>query len=365
MSARIIPGVHKIAVLRASALGDFLFAIPALEALRRTYPEAEIVYLGKSWHQSFVPRHISAIDRVVVVPPCAGVGEAEDFANDTAQLDNFFEEMRRECFDIALQMHGGGRFSNAFINRLGAALTVGSRAPDAEPLDQNIPFSFYQNEVLRCLEIAGLVGAATSDYVPRLVVHEQDVSLARRFAGRRYAVIHPGASDPRRRWPAEHFGVVASHFCDQGWRVFVTGTSDEYDIVDAVVRSSGGRALGLQDLVDLSELTALLAGAGVVVSNDTGPLHLARAVGAPTVGLYWCGNYITAGPIVLHRHRSLLSWTINCPECGTPCVSSAPFAEGCMHQVSFIGDIAVDDVINEALFAANSVPKGVLRGDWS
>src|SRR5689334_4680957 len=106
--ARPLPNVRKIAVLRASALGDFLFALPAIGALRHTYPTAEIVFLGKAWHEQFVPGHVPTIDRVVAVPPCAGVGEAEDYANNAAQLKQFFAKMRSEHFDLALQMHGGG-----------------------------------------------------------------------------------------------------------------------------------------------------------------------------------------------------------------------------------------------------------------
>lgn len=69
-----VAGVAKIAVVRANALGDFIFVLPALRALRATYPAAEIVFLGKPWLQDFAPGRVDAIDRVVAVPPCEGVG---------------------------------------------------------------------------------------------------------------------------------------------------------------------------------------------------------------------------------------------------------------------------------------------------
>src|SRR5205807_1381925 len=75
----------------------------------------------------------------------------------------------------------------------------------------------------------------------------------------------------------------------------------------------------LVDALPLGGFAALLARAAVVVSNDTGPVHLAEAVGAPTVGLYWVGNLINGAPVDRARHRPLISWTIHCPECGEDC----------------------------------------------
>jgi ADP-heptose:LPS heptosyltransferase len=63
-----VPGVRRIAVLRANALGDFIFALPALEALRAAYPQAEIVLLAKKWHATFLQGRPGPVDRVVVVP---------------------------------------------------------------------------------------------------------------------------------------------------------------------------------------------------------------------------------------------------------------------------------------------------------
>ena len=65
----LIPDVHKIAVLRCNALGDFIFTLPALDALRAAYPHAEIVLLGKPWHAEWLATRPSPIDRVVAVPP--------------------------------------------------------------------------------------------------------------------------------------------------------------------------------------------------------------------------------------------------------------------------------------------------------
>ncbi|MDX2154534.1 MAG: hypothetical protein SFV54_27580 [Bryobacteraceae bacterium] len=128
----------KIAVLRANAVGDFVFALPALEALRAAYPQAELVLLGKQWHQDFLRGRPGPVDRVSVVPHSRGVNVERDMHEDPAELERFFEAARRERFDVALQLHGGGRHSNPFLLQLNAALTVGlknTRRPAARSLD--------------------------------------------------------------------------------------------------------------------------------------------------------------------------------------------------------------------------------------
>src|SRR5579883_2710543 len=116
--AKLLPDVRKIAVLRANALGDFVFTLPALEALRHAYPEAEIVLLAKAWHAAFLRGRPSPVDRVVVIPPYGGIGASPEVGENSAEIEHFFAEMQRERFDLALQLHGGGGHSNSFVLRL-------------------------------------------------------------------------------------------------------------------------------------------------------------------------------------------------------------------------------------------------------
>ncbi len=343
----LLPKVRKIAVLRANGLGDFVFALPALDALRATYPEAEIVYLGKAWHKTFLEGRPGPVDRVVVIPPCGGVGEAENFKVDEAALDAFFEEMRGEHFDLAFQLHGGGRYSNPFTCRLGARLTAGLKAPNAVPLDRWIPYTYFQREVLRYLEAVSLVGAAPVRLEPRLVVTTSDLqeaTAAMPDADRPIAVLHPGASDPQRRWPAEKFAAVGDALVEAGVQVVVTGTGDESTLVEAVVASMRLASQNLCGRLSLGGLAGLLSRSAVTVSNDSGPLHLAAAVGAATVGIFWCFNHINAAPFTRARHRPQISWRLDCPACG----AVRPY-QHCDHHDSFVAIVPVEDVTNAAL----------------
>ena len=89
-----VPDIRKIAVLRANGLGDFIFALPALEALRVAYPEAEIVLLGKKWHANFLANRPGPVDRVIVVPVSKGVNEEPGLMENLAEQEQF---LRSSC----------------------------------------------------------------------------------------------------------------------------------------------------------------------------------------------------------------------------------------------------------------------------
>jgi len=162
--------------------------------------------------------------------------------------------------------------------------------------------------------------------------------------GRPLVALHPGASERRRRWPAECFSAVGDALAAAGARVLVTGTAAEADLVDEVVAGMDGAAVGLAGHLSVAGVAALLSRCAVIVSNDTGPLHVAAAVGAATVGIYWCGNLINAGPLTRTRHRPAISWRLDCPVCGTNCVTGS-----CRHDASFVADVDVDEVRASAL----------------
>ncbi|MGN6332105.1 MAG: glycosyltransferase family 9 protein [Motilibacteraceae bacterium] len=351
----LVPDVRKIAVVRANALGDYLFAEPALSSLKAAYPDAELVLIGAPWHARFLPGRPGPVDRVLVAPVHPGVRNPKpgDVVDPEAQRA-FFEQARAERFDLALQMHGGGRNSNPFTLALGARVTAGTRTPDAEHLDREIPYSYFAPEVFRFLEVVGLVGAPPVRIRPRLEPTSADRAAALAAVpddGRPLAVLHPGATDRRRRWPGEHFAAVGLALVAAGARVLVTGTEPEREVVDEVVAAMAGRAEPLVDVLDIGGLAGLLSRASVLVSNDTGPRHLAEAVGTPTVAVYWCGNLVNAGPITRRTQRPHVAWTVHCPVCGADASGGPSGTEGrgCDHDVSFVADVPVETVVADAV----------------
>lgn len=336
----------KIAVLRANGIGDFVFSLPALETLRQAYPDAEIVFLGNPWAESFLQHRPSPVDRAITVPSITDLRIEKGDPGDETVTAQFLEAMREEQFDLALQMHGGGRHSNRIVSQMGARTTAGFRTPDAPALDIWIPYVYYQHEVHRYLELCGALGLERATEQPRITVTERDLAEVEQKLGPITAplvALSPGASEPRRRWSPARFAEVGDALAADGLQIVVTGSSDERPLGEAICSHMAHPAENLAGELSVGGLAGLLSRCRLVVSNDSGPLHLASAVGTPTVGVYWFFNIITAGPIDVARHRPVTSERTDCPECGRNCVR-----EVCEHTSSLVDDAPVDDVIFHA-----------------
>ena len=113
--------VRRIAVFRALALGDLILAVPALRALRRRFPEAEITYIGLKWSPALIRRFTQYVDRVVEFAGYPGINEVP---YDPQRTEAFLAEQRAYGYDVVIQMHGSGQTSNPFALALGGRVTV-------------------------------------------------------------------------------------------------------------------------------------------------------------------------------------------------------------------------------------------------
>ena len=342
-----IPDVRRIAVLRSNGIGDFVVAIPALEALRAAYPEATVTYLGDTWHPELLNSRPGPWDEVVVVPPFPGVRNGESADADGADVRAFFAEQQGRGYDLAVQLHGGGGNSNPFVSRLGARVTAGSRDRGAPELDRTTPYVYFQHETLRFLEVVALVGAPPVSLEPSLTVTAADHAAATAALAdddRPLVLLHPGASDQRRQWPTESFAAVADALAARGADVAVVGVAGDRPAAASIADAMRQPLTDLTGRLSLSATTGLLARAAVMIGNDSGPRHVAAAVGTATVGIFWCGNLINAGPLSRARNRVAVSFRVNCPVCG------ADQGHGrCPHDVSFVADVPVEDVLDPAV----------------
>ncbi|WP_347109131.1 glycosyltransferase family 9 protein [Paenarthrobacter sp. S56] len=99
--------------------------------------------------------------------------------------------------------------------------------------------------------------------------------------------------------------------------------------------------------LELGELAALLDAASVMLASDSGPRHLAQALGTPTVGIFWVGNVFNAGPRGRGLHRIHMSWVTQCPVCGADVTQVGWTAPHCGHDDTLIKGIAVADVVQD------------------
>ncbi|WP_280482050.1 glycosyltransferase family 9 protein [Nocardia cyriacigeorgica] len=349
-----LPDVHRIAVLRGGGLGDLLFAVPAVHALAAAYPEAEIVLVGSALHAQLLRGRPTPIGEVVVLPDAA-VGSADPRDDG---LRDCLGQVLREPVDLGVQLHGGGAWSNAVIQQLHPRWSVGSQAAGAPPLHRNVPFRYYHNETLRALEVAAAAGAPPVLLEAELPLTTADLTAADRvLTGTTGATvaIHPGARDPRRRWPAPRFAEIAARCLNRGYDVVLIGTSEERDLLTAIAdtahanasRVRDGATIQLLDGTDMATLCGVLARSRVLVGNDSGPRHLARALGTPTVGVFWIGNVVNAGPLSRTEDRVLISWRDDCPVCGQDITDE--FRARCPHDDSLVTSVTIENVEAELL----------------
>ncbi|HEX8986614.1 MAG TPA: glycosyltransferase family 9 protein [Rhodocyclaceae bacterium] len=339
--------MRRIAVLGPARLGDFLFTLPMLHALRRRFRAAEILYLGQPWQAVFMAARPGPPDSVVAMPPLPGIGLPADAPFDVGIRERFVARMRGLEIDVAIQAFGGGRYSNPFVAALGARFCAGLRATGAPPLDRTIPHAGLQNRRLQLLELAAAIGAADYRLEPELKPTQADRDEAEDILGGLHdsplVVLQPGATDPRRRWPAASFAAVGDALAGDGATIAINGTPTEAVLVHDVAAAMHASAVDLAGRLSLRGLCGLLDRAALVVSNDTGPLHLAVALGTPAVGIYWFTNLLESMPLRQQVHRAALATRVNCPECGVQNLELR-----CAHEPSFVAEVPVSRVLQLA-----------------
>jgi ADP-heptose:LPS heptosyltransferase len=145
--------------------------------------------------------------------------------------------------------------------------------------------------------------------------------------------------------------MIANRLVEAGMCVVLTGIPPEVEIIQGVLSGSDAPLQDVCGQLSIGGLAGLLSRAALVIANDSGPLHLAEAVGTPTVGIYWCGNLITAGSLTRSSHRTVLSWQLECSVCGHNTIY-----DPCLHRESFVAGIPAEDVLAEAFDLLSQSP---------
>lgn len=331
----LAPEPRRIAVLRALQLGDLLVAVPALRALRRAYPAAEITLIGLPWAADFAARLSAYLDRFVPFPGAPGIAEAD---YDPAHTAAFLAAQRAYGYDLAIQMHGSGETSNPFVAALGARVTAGYYCGSPpEGLTIGAPYPSGVHEVHRWLRLVALLGARSRSLALEFPLRAPDraeaAHLLRRLPPGRGPLVglHPGSRQPARRWPPEYFAALGDLLAERhGARIVLTGGPGEAETVAAVAAQMRHKPLSLAGKTSLGGLAALTSKLDVFISNDTGPAHLAVAVGAPSVTLFGPADPTLWAPLERERHL-VARHPVACSPCG---FWECPIDHRCLRGIS-------------------------------
>jgi lipopolysaccharide heptosyltransferase I len=269
----------NILVVRLGALGDVVHAVPAVAALRVAFPSARIDWLVEAKHRAIVDL-VTVVDRAIVL-------ERPSIAGWTTAV----RTMRQIAYDVAIDLQG--LMKSAVLARAsGARRVVGFsiwhlREKTARPFYSDAHEAEGGHVIAKNLRLLRAVGV--QDEIVRFPLAEVHSSALAELRGRvsgRFALINAGAAWPNKRWPPRAFGELASFIHDAcGLTPVVLWGPGEEALAGAVVASSSGSAV-VAPRTTIDDIVALAREAALVVSGDTGPLHIATAVGTPTVSIF-------------------------------------------------------------------------------
>jgi len=328
----------RFLIVRLGSLGDIIHAIPAAAALHAALPSAQIDWAVDPRYLDLI-KMITAVNHPVPLDPRAGV----------IRLFATMGELRRRKYKVAIDFQG--LIKSATIARLaGAERVLGF--PQAQ-LREQAARAFYTDSpetvraahvVYKNLELVAALGIETGEPAfPLNVPHTAAVQeVEARFGGAPFALINPGAAWPNKRWPGDRYGRVAAAIRERfGWPSLVLWGPKEQALATAVVEASNGAAV-LAPHTSIVDLFGIAKAARIAISGDTGPLHIAAAVGTPVVALFGPTNAERNGPwsaadvVVARTEQCQCLYQRQCSR-GAPCIDEITFEEVMAGVVQRVG----------------------------
>lgn len=301
---------ERIVILRALQLGDLMCTIPAFRALKAAFPESMITLIGLPWAREFAVRFKHLIDRFIEFPGFPGFPE---MLPHIERFPRFISRIQAEHFDLAIQMQGSGEMSNSLVGLFGARMTAGYSVPTQYVPDPNRYMSYpdYEPEILRHLRLMEFLGVPSQgeelEFPLTLKDWEefQDLQNELDLQSCGYAVIHPGARSPIKRYPAEWFAELGNNLVERGLRVVITGSPEETSLAVSVQQMMKRPAIVAAGRTSLGSYGALLSTSRLLICNDTGVSQVAAALKLPSVVLFTASDPARWAPLDTLRHRAV------------------------------------------------------------
>jgi lipopolysaccharide heptosyltransferase I len=316
---------QRILIVKPSAIGDVVHTLPVLNLLRKRFSAAHIAWL--------------------VTPACSGILDGHPQLNEiilfdrhggVAAIREVCRKLRAGKFDLVLDLQGLLR-SGIFTFATRAPVRVGfANAREMAPAFYNRRIEVLNAEVHamdRYLAMAEAIGCECGPVEYVWPTDDADRFAVKTMVGDRcYAVLLPGTNWATKRWPAEKFAALVEPLKNRfGLDTVIAGRGQD----TAAMAALAGGAINLTDKTTLRQLVALLENAAVVIANDSGPMHIAAALGRPLVTLFGPTNPVRTGPY--QRQDTVVRLDIVCSPC---------YSRKCSHQ-SCLQQLAIEPVLAE------------------
>ena len=319
----------RILIVRLGSLGDVVHAIPVAAALRRAYPDATIDWLVDPRYVELLAL-VAGVDRAIPLDPRGSLSGTLRTVRD----------LRRARYDAVVDLQGLIK-SATLARAAGARRTIGLprahlREPMASMMYTETPDPGEHPHVIRKgLALVRALGVSDARVTFPLAVPVTDAAarVVAEAGAAGYALLNPGAAWPNKRWPPERFGALATLMRDRlGLRSFVLWGPGEESLASQVMLASHGAA-SVAPATTITDLASIARGARVMVSGDTGPLHIAAAVGVPIVALF--------GPTRAERNGPWIDADITLSRYdGCQC----HYERRCRRETPCIDEIRIDEV---------------------
>ncbi len=316
---------RRICIIKPSALGDIVQSLPLLGPLRARFPEAQISWVANRGLSGLLADHPDLSD---VIP--------FDRQGGLRQGWRLLRQLRAARFDMVIDLQGLLR-TGIMCAVTRAPLRIGLQtAREGAGFSYNVTLADTGRDMpayARYWRVAEAFGVGAHPRKLQLPIADADVSAAARLLDglpRPLIAVHPGAQWITKRWPTESFAHVASAvMAGYSAGVVVLGSGDEMELAGDVVsriedlQGSDRHVRNLAGQTSLKQLAAVVRSVDLVLSNDSGPMHLAAELGTPVVGVFTCTDPSRSGPpvgehvLVASRVACAGSYQKTCPHHGS------------------------------------------------
>jgi heptosyltransferase-3 len=300
--------IRSILVIQTKFLGDIILTSVLLNALRRQYPQAAITVLCSAGLENFIVNQGLA-DKAVPLRLKRMRGTTRD---RVGELTNAVRTLRRERFDMSIDV-ADSKTSRIVVRLVNASVRVGYDPPEKPlrywerlPVDIGVaPHGPGGDHYLhRYLSPLDALGITVTDPVPRLMARKEAMASAIELLGANkiragaFVAVHAGASFAGRCWQPERFAeTIDAVYLKTGLRSVIVGGPDETGIAEQIMAAATSPVASLVGKVSLETLVAILTCATAFLGNESGPMHMAGAVGTPVVGLFGLTPPAVWGPL--------------------------------------------------------------------
>ena len=306
----------KILIIKPSSLGDVIHSLPFLKAIKNTFHDADIEWvISKNLKEILEGNPL--INRLIVFDKDSWtkIGNLSKTVKEAIGLINI---LRSGHYDMVVDLQGLLR--SGLITFFSASpLKVGfenAREGSSIFYNKKILVNGNLHAVDRYLEIAKSIGAKIDKVEFPLFIDDAERKKIKNLIGdlQEYVAVIPSARWETKRWSPKKFGMLISKLSVP---CIVTGSRADEQIVKEVMKFSNDKGTNFCGKTDLKELTALIAGAKAVVSNDSGPMHIAAALGVPVIALFGPTDPYKTGPYGWQEKKNLrvIRASISCSPC--------------------------------------------------